>query len=567
MLTMRKDANSGAAAMPQGLLWRLESCMNASRGHVLALLLAISSSLLLGLGSIGPWGAREKRLAACVADVVRQGNWMVPQLWGRPRLEKPPLPYWLIASGSLLTGELNEWTLRVPGIVAALLIITGVYWIAGEAGGRVVALLAPVLLLSSIYFAVELRSPSSDLFLTSFTTASLACWWRGYRYTRWRTHWWTAAGICCALAMSSKGPVALAVIFPPIVGLLAWQRELALPRSRAAWLAISLALTLGSLWAVAALAYEPEAWLTWIQQLDDKISSPASSEPLRGFAYYLLQWPQYLFPWSVLSIASIRYGFHARESSLPLAVRYAWFWFFGNLVVFGLFAAHKIYYLMPAVPGLAILSAYAAARLGRQFTSRPTRRIPRWVLHGQLALLSATLLVLALVAWFMKETIGWIGPGLALAMAAVCITVQWMFVREGRLMGACPASGLAFCVAIGLCHSVVLPRLDHLRSPREYVARMMGHIPEGAPLYFWGEPDPSWWFYLDRPICPVELLRDDQGRSLEAYFLVAANDLGQEPAIVRRMEILATTGATDPNLRTVLARMARPVVGLPVFAF
>src|SRR5262245_27096446 len=67
-------------------------------------------SFLVGLTSTGLWGIRQKRLAACVADIFYDGRWLLPHLCGQPRLEKPPLPYWIIAGFAHSVGQLNEWT-------------------------------------------------------------------------------------------------------------------------------------------------------------------------------------------------------------------------------------------------------------------------------------------------------------------------------------------------------------------------------------------------------------------------------------------------------------------------
>lgn len=342
---MTTDGGSGGEVTRAGLL---EASVADSRHRLCWLALAFSLSLVLGLGSIGLWGARERRFGACVADMVREGHWLVPNLWGRLRLEKPPLPYWICSTGALVTGHLNEWTLRVPSLLAAALVVAAVYSIGSQAGGSQLGPLAVLLLLSSFYFASELRQPSNDLFLTGFSAAALACWWRGYQLTGSRGRWWAAAGVCAGLAIASKGPVALAVLAPPILGILAWQRQRALPRTPAALAGILLALAVGLAWPGAVMVFEPEAWRIWFW---DAVTSAVQGSYFtwldRGLWYYFTQWPTYLFPWSVVSLLAVRYGFQGRAAAVPLAVRFAWFWFFGNMLVFTLFATRKNYYLMP----------------------------------------------------------------------------------------------------------------------------------------------------------------------------------------------------------------------------
>ena len=67
------------------------------------LLCLLAACIFLGsLGSPELWGKREQRAAAEALDTVQNGRWLVAQIQGRPRLEKPPLPRWAAAARSAL---------------------------------------------------------------------------------------------------------------------------------------------------------------------------------------------------------------------------------------------------------------------------------------------------------------------------------------------------------------------------------------------------------------------------------------------------------------------------------
>ena len=71
-----------------------------------ALLLVLALAAFLGcLGSVELWGKREQRAAAEAIDTVDHNHWLVAEIQGRPRLEKPPLPRWSIAALMKLTGS------------------------------------------------------------------------------------------------------------------------------------------------------------------------------------------------------------------------------------------------------------------------------------------------------------------------------------------------------------------------------------------------------------------------------------------------------------------------------
>ncbi len=57
------------------------------------LLAVLTGAAFLGcLGSVELWGKREQRASAEAIDTVDHHHWLVAEIQGRPRLEKPPLP-------------------------------------------------------------------------------------------------------------------------------------------------------------------------------------------------------------------------------------------------------------------------------------------------------------------------------------------------------------------------------------------------------------------------------------------------------------------------------------------
>src|SRR6185437_6640656 len=103
----------------------------------------LASLVFVGcLGAVDLWGKREQRASAEALDTVDQNHWLVAQIQGRPRLEKPPLPRWTIATLITLTGRRDEWIIRLPSALAAIGTIGLVYGLGRRLGGRAVGLSA-----------------------------------------------------------------------------------------------------------------------------------------------------------------------------------------------------------------------------------------------------------------------------------------------------------------------------------------------------------------------------------------------------------------------------------------
>src|SRR5262245_54540689 len=81
--------SSRRSAMPVAA-WAETLSRYAKRWWPEALLAVLVLGAFLGcLGSVELWGKREQRAAAEAIDTVEHNHWLVAEIQGRPRLEKP----------------------------------------------------------------------------------------------------------------------------------------------------------------------------------------------------------------------------------------------------------------------------------------------------------------------------------------------------------------------------------------------------------------------------------------------------------------------------------------------
>jgi len=106
--------------------------------------------------------------------MVEQGDWLTPHAPDELPLNKPPLTYWLIGASYKLCGA-NYGSTRLPSVLAAMLVLAIVYWLAVHLSGKRVGLIAVAVLASSFLFLSFARMAMSDMLLTLCVTASLAC--------------------------------------------------------------------------------------------------------------------------------------------------------------------------------------------------------------------------------------------------------------------------------------------------------------------------------------------------------------------------------------------------------
>ena len=77
-------------------------------------------ALLPGLGSSGRLTYHEAFVAQGAREILDSGNWAYPTIGGLPWLEKPPLPWWLVAALGRCAGGVNETVARLPSAFAAI---------------------------------------------------------------------------------------------------------------------------------------------------------------------------------------------------------------------------------------------------------------------------------------------------------------------------------------------------------------------------------------------------------------------------------------------------------------
>ena len=76
---------------------------------------------LVNLGGYPLYTKGETREAVTVFDIVHGGGIILPMRAGVEVPSKPLMMHWLAALVSLLAGQVNEWTVRLPSAVFAIL--------------------------------------------------------------------------------------------------------------------------------------------------------------------------------------------------------------------------------------------------------------------------------------------------------------------------------------------------------------------------------------------------------------------------------------------------------------
>src|SRR5205814_2628793 len=189
-----------------------------TRHALLAILIALAALLHVAtIGSGDLYSETEGQYAGAAREMVESHQWLLPTNDGIPRLQKPPLLYWLIIISFKLFG-VNAAAARLPVALAvvasvALIFLIGEkltdYW-RGFIAGLIYLSFCGTFLLARIVMPESLVSP--------FIAGAIFCAIGGYQRRRNRRIWFAGFWICSALACLTKGllgfvyPVAILIL-------------------------------------------------------------------------------------------------------------------------------------------------------------------------------------------------------------------------------------------------------------------------------------------------------------------------------------------------------------------
>ena len=233
------------------------------------ILLFIAYALPGNLGHV-PWRGDDALHIGAAYSMLREGNWLTPQIAGAPYLDWPPLLYWLGA----LCGSLLGWliplhdAIRLGGVIALTALLVFLRFAAREIYGREAASAAAMLALGSLGLLIHAHEMQPQVLVAACITATIY----GLAHMRKRpARGALIAGAASGAAFLAGGLPGLALSLPLWAVLPASQAEC---RSRAFLLAYRHALWPLALlvlsWPLALALWQPDylaAW--WTKELLD----------------------------------------------------------------------------------------------------------------------------------------------------------------------------------------------------------------------------------------------------------------------------------------------------------
>jgi len=408
---------------------RLASLIDfVTASHVRALAFLMLCGLLLflpGFFTIPPIDRDEARFAQATKQMVETGDFVDIRFQDEVRYKKPVGIYWLQAAVVETASELGLpraplriWLYRIPSLAGAIGAVLLTYWTALVFVTRRGAVLAALILCSSVLLSVEARLAKTDAMLLLTVVAAMGAlarvylsWQRGEDPARppwaWPAIFWTAL----AGGILLKGPLILMFVALTIVALAILDRSGHwLWRLRPVW-GLMWMLVLVLPWFIAIFWRAGDAFFT--DSIGGDMLSKLSAQESHGAppgVYLLLFWITF-WPGAPLAAMAAPAAWRARREP---GAQFLLAWLIPSWIVFELVLTKLPHYVLPLYPAIAILTVGALER--RALSRSWLRRGAAW--------------------WFVIPAV----TSLVAVIGAVTVTRQpvfgaWPFVAAALIFG------------------------------------------------------------------------------------------------------------------------------------
>jgi 4-amino-4-deoxy-L-arabinose transferase-like glycosyltransferase len=322
-------------------------------------LLTLTALLYVGTAPIGDlYDELDTQYSGGAREMIATGQWLVPSNNYLPRLQKPPLVYWLTAPSLRLFGQ-TEFAARLPTALVMCLLVALVYATGQRLGGATRGLMAGLAVATSVGWFIFGKMVMPEPFLTCFITGAFYCILSGYLDENRRQRWYLGAWACAGLAAMSKGLHGLA--YPMVAAAALAVLD---PRTRTAlrplfsWQGALVFLAIWTPWH-AAMAIQFPGFLHY-HFVNEQIGHvagthyPQDDTPI-GFNQFVLQHAIWFFRWTLFCPAALVtwFGGPKKPQGDPVPERLLLAWM-GVVGVAMMISTRQDYYGMCGWPAFAL---------------------------------------------------------------------------------------------------------------------------------------------------------------------------------------------------------------------
>ncbi len=438
-----------------------------------------------------------------VREMLRDGDWWIPHYGGRVWLERPPLPHWLTAIPVYLIGDPHaDWAYRLSSALAASVCVLLIASLAARWYGRNVGLLAGVALATIREFLNYAIAPECDIFLCGIVTSALYCFARAEfaeptpsGWNLWGNRSWSVWGFFVLLGLTNlaKGLFFGMFLVAVPVGLYLLSQRSVAAFYRYVWVWGILAfVVVASTWGAIAYWRRPDVVDLWASDYLGRWNQGYMREPT---AYYLIQLPWILFPWTLLAFVGLAQAVPLAWRQPRSAERFLVCWALGAIGFLSIPEGKHHHYLLHGLAPWAVLAARGAIVAWTWLH----QSAPMW-LHSVWWIPSTAALLVVAGLGVAHAKVPHLFPYWPMWLIAgpLCCFVLWWVCCQTSAQRAAVGLVVALLLGHGFSQAYQTYVLDFYTADRVFAQQVAQRIAAGERIYVLNDLHPldaSWMLY------------------------------------------------------------------------
>lgn len=407
----------------------------------------------------------EPVYAETAREMIQYQDYISPRIYGNFWYDKPPMYYWLVAGSFKIFGG-GEFAARFPSALLGICGVAMLYLAGRKLFSDRAALIAALVLATSIEYFYLAKAAVTDITLTFFLAGSLLA----FLLKRFHLFY-----LCAALAVVTKGPIG--VVFPAgIVFLyLLLTKNLAQLKHMKLFSGCLIFMLVALPWYLAMYYYHGTAFTETFLGFHNitRFTTPEHSAGKLWY-YYIPVLILGFFPWSAFMVQAVYQA--VRSSHQPLMFLIIW-----TVVVLAFFTVSQtklVSYILPMYPPLALLVGWYIDRIWSQGDSKAWK-ISAVLLTVLIMLLEGALFVTG--KKFVPQMI--VGVKLTAILFGLLAPAIWWMVYKRKFGGVVGANLVGMLLFSTVLMTHLFPAAAPSFSMRDFSSRFMQYYDGQSPIY------------------------------------------------------------------------------------
>ncbi len=513
----------------------MESGHSSTNVRAVIVLLVLLIAVLTASWALSakPMEGHECFVSVTARQMLASGDWIVPEFNGQLRLQKTPLNYWMVATLGKLTGQIDEFTTRLPSMLLAIASVAAILYFVNQWSGFTAAIIAALVWATSLGFFRYSHSGRPEMSLACFTAIAMLSFYSGVteedrkRQIRFMGIFW----ISFALAMLAKGPAPLPLVVVPLFAwVIAFRKFKSIPKmlpviGSIIFLVVSFAWPIAVLMQLSQGTGAESAGHFWQRESIARFMGQGDSGD-KPLYYYLPVMFQFMIPWVAFLPMAIAAPFYKVWQEKRKVLWYLWLWFVGDIVIMSISGGKRMHYIFPAMPAMAVMIGILLEDmifLRKAYDAHFVRNLVFF--HGGIFAAGAIAAVIHVTInnpVLLKQTIA------IAAVAVISITLAAVLLIKNKKAAGFAAIIAGYCALMMTGYSFFAVPQSKLRYSKQFAQTVAAAIPPDADLVAYKDISSRFIHYYGKTVPIVKGL----GQTYESYasgkWIVASGKLMEE---------------------------------------